>query len=126
MISLRLPFPPSVNGYWRAIVRGDHAENILSVPGREYRTKVISTVVRSGYYRRRLSGRLSVEISLHRPDRRSFDVDNFAKGIFDGLTAAGVWIDDSQVDRLTITRGCMAPGGLALVEISELAESKAV
>lgn len=80
----------------------------------------------AGVNGRRLSGRLAVDLELCPPTRRSFDIDNLTKGVFDGLTAAGVWLDDSQVDRLTVVRGERIKGGLAKVRILELAEAKAV
>lgn len=37
--------------------------------------------------------------------RRSYDVDNVAKGILDALTKSGVvWVDDRRVDELHVAR----------------------
>jgi crossover junction endodeoxyribonuclease RusA len=79
----------------------------------------------AGVNGRRLSGRLAVHLRLYPPTQRSFDIDNRCKGVLDGLTYAKVWLDDSQVDRLTVTRGERVPGGLAKIYIQELAESLA-
>ena len=67
----------------------------------------------------RLAGRLRVTITLNPPDKRRRDIDNFAKAIFDALTHAQVWLDDSQVDDLRIIRGPVMRYGEAIVEIEE-------
>jgi len=118
---LMLPFPPSVNGYWRAIVRGNHATQILSAKGRAYRGSVNLAAMASGVASLRLSGRLAVTVLLNPPDRRKRDIDNFGgKAILDGLTHAGVWLDDEQIDDLHITRGEIVKGGHATVTIREI------
>lgn len=39
------------------------------------------------------------------PDRRRRDLDNILKALFDALTHAGLWLDDSQIDFISISRG---------------------
>lgn len=92
-----LPFPPSVNGYWRAF-RG---RNILSKRGREYRADALDAVGKVGG---QLAGRLQVSLDLHPPDARRRDIDNYCKGVLDALTHAGVWLDDEQIDKLNILK----------------------
>jgi crossover junction endodeoxyribonuclease RusA len=108
-LRVTLPWPPSINGYWRAINRGKYASQIISEDGRRFRSSVALTFKMAPPIAP-FKGRLQVEIDLHRGDRRSYDCDNFTKGIFDGLTHAGVWGDDSQVDVLTVRRGAVTPG----------------
>lgn len=91
---LKIPFPPSVNGYWRSF-RG---RQILSKRAREYRAKVVKAVASVG----KVDGPCSVIITLHPPDKRRRDVDNYSKAILDALTHAGIWDDDSQVKQLVI------------------------
>lgn len=62
-------------------------------------------------------GRVSVEISLHPPDKRKRDLDNYLKGVLDALTHVGIWDDDSQIDKLTIKRGIIVKGGYVDVSI---------
>lgn len=43
--------------------------------------------------------------------------------LLSAITHAGVWLDDGQVDQLTIIRGEKAKGGGCWVEIFEIAEA---
>lgn len=63
---------------------------------------------------------VAVTITLHAPDKRIRDIDNYIKATLDALTHAGVWKDDSQVARLTVIRGKVVKGGLMKVDISPL------
>ena len=115
MITLTLPFPPSVNTYWRNIGRG---RTIISKRGREYRDEVVGYVANLPRLAI-LADRLHVAITLHAPDKRRRDVDNYLKAPLDALTHAGVWADDSQIDRLSVQRGDNHPGGRAVVVIGK-------
>jgi crossover junction endodeoxyribonuclease RusA len=90
MLVLTLPFPPSVNTYWRNIGRG---RTIISKRGRQYRDDVVGHVA-AHPKADMLADRLHVAITLHPPDNRRRDVDNYLKAPLDALTHAGVWADD--------------------------------
>jgi Holliday junction resolvase RusA-like endonuclease len=47
------------------------------------------------------TGAFRVELAVYR-NRRSGDVDNFSKAALDGMTKAGVWLDDALVDELLV------------------------
>lgn len=86
-----LPFPPSINNYY-AVVRG---RKILSSRGRVYQRDAVA-LLRS----RRVApieGTIFAHVVLVPPDRRRRDVGNLDKPIFDALTKAGVYSDDSLV-----------------------------
>lgn len=103
-IQLTLPFPPSVNGYWRAIRRGNNCCNILSKRGRDYREAALVAIAAHNLTLRGLAGRLQVSLDLHPPTLRKYDADNMSKGVLDAITHAGVWLDDEQVDRLNVLK----------------------
>lgn len=112
-----LPFPPSVNRMWRSV----NGRNILSRVGREYRAAGLAALQAQRTARWPYTGRLSVSVTLHMPDNRRRDIDNFGtKAVLDLLTHGGVYHDDSQIDRLTITRAAVERGGRALVEVYPL------
>ena len=66
-------------------------------------------------------GPLEVLVRLCPPDNRRRDEDNFAgKALFDALTKAGVWNDDSQIRRKVVEWGEVVKGGAVNVEIRNL------
>lgn len=97
-IALTLPYPPSVNRYWRNV----NGRTILSAEGREYRQAVFK--VCNGLIP--ITGLVEVHIVATRPDKRKRDLDNLLKATLDACTGH-LWVDDSQIQRLSI---CWAPG----------------
>lgn len=101
--ALILPFPPTINHYWLA--RGKM--RFLSARAKHFRMQVLELCQLFSLahnLKHPLIGRLQVEINVFPPDRRLRDLDNLAKGTLDSLTHAGVYLDDSQIDRLIINR----------------------
>lgn len=109
-----LPFPPSINGYWRSF-RG---RQIISARGRNYRVFVLDRMMDLGLICEDISKDIEVSITLNPPTLRSYDVDNFCKAIFDALTHAKFWIDDSQVQKLTIKKGEKIQNGNVLIVVN--------
>lgn len=120
MRTLALPWPPTVNTYWRHVVMGRSARVLLSREGRAYRDQVADAVLKQGP-RPTLAGPLQVVLLAYPPDRRTRDLDNITKGILDGLTHALVYLDDSQIDDLRIVRRAVEKPGRVVVHISRLA-----
>lgn len=113
MTELTLPWPPTVNTYYRNIA----GKTLISAKGREYRAAVADQVlIQRGA--KLFAGRLAVQIVAHVPDKRRRDLDNLLKCTLDSLTHAGVWLDDSQIDSLTISRGPI--GGMLKVSVQEV------
>jgi crossover junction endodeoxyribonuclease RusA len=101
---LILPFPPSVNTYWRAPNKGPLAgRHLISAAGRKYQSAACAAIIEQ---LRRLpkptTAPAAVEIILYPPDARRRDIDNYNKALFDALTHAGIWEDDSQVKRMLV------------------------
>lgn len=118
---LTLPFPPSLNHYWRHVVlpmRGgkSRAQVVISKDGREYREAVLTSCAACSLTRWPGHERLKVTLTLHAPDARKRDLDNHAKAALDALTHAGIWADDSQIDELRIVRGAKF-GGAGLLRV---------
>lgn len=112
---LTLPFPPSVNGYWRSTRKGV----LISERGRIFRSNALASI----YQQLRspptaLLTELDVHLVLYPPTRAKRDLDNFQKALFDGLTHAGIWKDDSQVKRMLVEWGPVTKGGKAEINIS--------
>lgn len=99
-MELVLPWPPSVNTYWRS-VPGQGVK--ISAAGRAYRKTVKGLVLEQGNRRMR-PGRLGMRITAYMPDRRRRDLDNILKAPLDALEHAGVYEDDGLIDTLHVHR----------------------
>lgn len=113
MIELTLPWPPSVNRYWRTF----QGRMIISAEGRSYRKAVADKVlIQRGA--KHYEGKMKVEIQAWRPDNRRRDLDNLLKAVLDACTHAGVWVDDSNIVDLRIY-WAEDIGGMLKVKVSE-------
>ena len=88
-----LPWPPSVNGMWRAV----QGRNILSQRYRLWR-EAAGRALRD-QRPKDMMGPVRVAIELAPPDARAFDLDNRVKPLLDLLVANGVITGD---DHLTV------------------------
>lgn len=70
-----------------------------------------------------LTGRLSILIHAHPPDKRKRDIDNIIKVLLDSLQDARYYINDSQIDKITIERMFIQPPGVIFVDIQEILKS---
>ena len=98
MIRFVLPWPPSVNRYWRSV----NGRAILSRDGREYRALALAAMIQQGVARAGMVGRLWLSVDAFEPDRRRRDADNLLKAPLDAMAHAGVFGDDSQVRRMHV------------------------
>jgi crossover junction endodeoxyribonuclease RusA len=113
-ITLTLPWPPSVNRYWRTF----QGRMIISAEGRSYRKAVADQVlIQRGA--KHYAGKLRVNIEAFRPDNRRRDLDNLLKAVLDGCTHAGVWEDDGNIVDLRIYWADTV-GGMLKVKVSEV------
>jgi crossover junction endodeoxyribonuclease RusA len=120
-IIARLPYPPSVNHYWKlSIMKSRTGKRHVPVvrvgeDGIRYAASVRTAL--DGV--QTLAGPLAVRIVANPPDRRTRDVDNVLKCLLDSLTKAGIWQDDSQIELLVVQRGELQPGGSIEMTVSE-------
>ncbi|MFN6411429.1 MAG: RusA family crossover junction endodeoxyribonuclease, partial [Planctomycetota bacterium] len=91
VIEFELPYPPSVNHYWRRV----GARTLISRGGRLFRQQVVSILAARGV--RPLDGDLEVVVELYPPDRRRRDIDNSLKSLLDALGHGSAYHDDSQI-----------------------------
>lgn len=106
-IILTLPYPPTVNTYWR---RAGH-RTIISDRGRAYTRAVSDSLFVAGVRDGFGSADLAAMITVYPPDKRRRDIDNVLKAVFDSLQKAGLYDDDSQIAKMSVERGHVVKGG---------------
>ena len=114
MIELTLPWPPSVNRYWRAV----KGRVIISAEGRAYR-KAVADQVLIQCCAKHYAAKMKVEIEAWRPDNRRRDLDNLLKAALDACTHAGVWEDDANIVDLRIY-WAKKKGGFLRVQVEKI------
>lgn len=116
MICLTLPLPPTINHYY-----GQHGTRRYIKPaGKAFREQVAEIVAAAGH--KTLEGRINLFAAIFPANRIRQDLDNRSKALQDALTHAGVWLDDDQIDQLTLVRREVVKGGLVKVVITEMTE----
>ena len=113
MTTVELPYPPSVNHYYRRV----GPRTLISREGRTYRDRV--AVMLMGLGVRPLRGPLRMRIEVHPPDNRRRDLDNLLKSLWDALQHGGAYHDDSQVVRFEVEKRETIPNGKVIVSIEE-------
>lgn len=110
LVLIDLPWPPSVNHYWKA--RGKR--RFISARANAWMKEAVFLVQQA---RRSLSftGPVAVVAFLHPPDRRVRDIDNTAKPLLDALVKGGLIKSDHQVSLLLLKREEVLRGGRARV-----------
>jgi crossover junction endodeoxyribonuclease RusA len=100
MIHLKLPYPPSINAYWLTSGRRKY----ISKRGVAFKLAVQDYVIE--HCIPKLGDvDLEVDVILHPRSKKLMDIDNCLKAILDSCQDAGIFDDDSQVQRLTVERG---------------------
>ena len=111
MREFELPYPPSINHYWRRV----GPRTLISREGRRFRKNVMAIL--AAMQIEPMSGALEVDVKVFPPDRRRRDVDNVQKALLDALEHGGAYTDDSQIVRLSIEKGEPVDGGKTIVRI---------
>ena len=111
-VRLDLPYPPSVNTYWRA----NGHRRYISPAGVKF-TEEVSLVVKNKKPRTFGDKQVAISVMIHPRSKRKFDLDNTLKAILDALMKAGMYDDDSQIEYIEIARGEHTDGGKAVVHL---------
>jgi len=114
VIELELPYPPSVNHYYRHV----GPRMLISREGRLYRERVQAELAASEI--QPLPGQLAIRIELYPPDRRRRDADNAMKALLDSLQHGGAYLDDTQIVNLQVRKLAPMPGGKVIVRLEAL------
>ena len=113
-MKLTLPYPPSVNTYWRA----NGKRRFISKAGILFTQEVI-LIVKQSKAKSFEEKRLAINVVIHPRSKRKFDLDNTLKAILDALMKAGMYNDDSQIDYIEIARGEAVKNGKAVTNLCE-------
>lgn len=114
-VVLTLPYPPTGNHAWKHTKMGRH---YLTQQARQYYELVVEIVRQQGMCLG-LEGALAVECDIYPPDRRRRDLDNAWKVLSDACTKAGVWVDDTQINRLVLERCDRVEHGRVLIRVAK-------
>lgn len=87
VLEIALPFPPSVNHYWRHTKQGRH---YISDEGKRFQSQVFMRCMAEMPFTQAVE--ISVEVTM--PDNRPRDLDNLWKVLLDSLAKAKIIEDD--------------------------------
>lgn len=123
--TLKLPWPPSINHYWRLGQGHFH----ISSEGRAYKFHVADIIASARI--RPLDGPVKIIIDAFPPDRRRRDLDNLNKCLFDSCVvrkgfAVGLYHDDCQIKRIESTMWDFDPdhAGYVILTIAPWSEGQ--
>lgn len=115
-LEIALPYPPSVNHYWRHTRSGKH---YISKEGKAFRAEVKKICSLFDPF----LGAVKMRIEIFYPDERNRDPDNTQKALFDALVASGLIVDDNRKinkDYRVISHDEVLKGGMVVVKIKGL------
>lgn len=114
-----MPWPPTVNHYHQPAIVNGRPRIIKGAKARKYAKDAADHLKSIGIGGELISERLSVSLAIHPSTLAKYDIDNRTKGVFDALSNVGFWLDDEQVDRLTIIKSEKIKGGLVTISITK-------
>jgi crossover junction endodeoxyribonuclease RusA len=110
--TVTLPYPPTVNTYWRYTPVGRSCRVFLSAKGRDYKKQIAGLL----YGLKPSHGRIQMEVEVNPPDRRKRDLDNILKALLDSMQGI-LYMDDEQIDCLIISRRGVVPSGKITISV---------
>ena len=114
-VSLNLPWPPTVNHYWKLKSNGGR---YISAAGVKFRAEVKA----AAHGLHNLAGKVEICIRANPPDKRRRDIDNICKALFDALQHANLIGDDFNVEAFSVRRLPVVEGGRVTVTIKPFEE----
>lgn len=109
-----MPWPPTVN-HWHQPCKG---RIIKGAKAREYTKKAVEHIKGLGLSGEMLTNQIKILMVLHPPTNARYDIDNRTKGVFDALSEAKFWADDSQVVDLQIKKKEKVKDGMVRIYLS--------
>lgn len=99
-VKFELPYPVSLNQLYR--IAGNKL--VLSARAQRYKTECAISLYEQKLQQLKIDCHVAVEVEAYPKSNRKSDVDNLLKLPFDVLTQNDIWVDDSLVKKLTITK----------------------
>jgi crossover junction endodeoxyribonuclease RusA len=113
--TIRLPWPPSVNHYLKKT-----SKSVRRSPKTVKYLNAVWYIVKKEKVESFGNSPLSVSIHAYPPDRKKRDLDNIAKVPLDALERAGVYLNDHQVEQLSLYKMNPKKGGEIIVTIRKV------
>lgn len=119
-LHITVPMPPSVNALYGVDSKGQKFLLPEQVAFRKEVEGLVHIATRGNIAP--MAGRIHLWLRLHFANRRRTDISNRIKALEDSFTHAGVYKDDSQIDKLDVER-VVDPGGpeFCTAEVREMA-----
>ncbi len=115
---LTLPWPPSLNNAYPTITVCGKGRRVKGKAAKRY-IKAVGQIVLAARAAEHLEFRIRLAIYMYPPDLRIRDISNHIKIVEDSLKAAGVMVDDEQIDDLHVYRMLQTKDGAVIVKIRE-------
>ena len=118
MITIELPYPPSLNSLYRIARLGKRSGIFKSSQGKDYTRTVQALCYGKKMFRKEI--KLKVLVEVHPPDKRKRDLMNIEKILCDSLEGA-LYQDDNQIcDIRFVRKEIIKPAGMVRVFIEPM------
>ncbi|OOH89518.1 crossover junction endodeoxyribonuclease RuvA [Pasteurellaceae bacterium 15-036681] len=112
MVEFELPYPPTVNHYWKHTKSGVH---YVTAQGKAYQ-QAVGWLLKNA---KKFECKVQLFVDIYPPDKRKRDIDNIFKALLDSLTKAGVIADDSLIYKLVAVKHEPVDKGMVRIRIEE-------
>ena len=116
---LHLPWPPSINDYYGMRCNGRVPHQYIKEKGKQYRVSVLE-IVQKKDLELRANVPLEIWITWTPPNKGTHDIDGPLKCLFDSITEASFWQDDSYIRKMHIEYATPSKAGSVLLYVEAL------